>query len=72
MLQEALGPSRRAEGAEYAIRDVIAKVNEVKRSGKRIIHLNIGDPIKYGYGLHIRNAMKNAWGRPLSIRVPAR
>jgi tyrosine/nicotianamine family aminotransferase len=62
MLQEAFRPSRRAEGVEYAIRDVIAKAEEVKRSGKRIIHLNIGDPVKYGFDtpLHIKNAMKNA------------
>lgn len=62
MLQEALRPSARAEGVEYAIRDVSAKAEEVKRSGKRIIHLNIGDPVKYGFDtpLHIKNAMKKA------------
>ena len=62
MLQEALRPSRRAEGVEYAIRDVIAKAEEVRRSGKRIIHLNIGDPVKYGFDtpLHIKEAMKRA------------
>jgi tyrosine/nicotianamine family aminotransferase len=62
MLQEAVRPSARAEGVEYAIRDVIAKAEEVKRSGKRIIHLNIGDPVKYGFDtpLHIKNAMKKA------------
>jgi tyrosine/nicotianamine family aminotransferase len=62
MLQEALRSSRRAEGVEYAIRDVITKAEEVKRSGKRIINLNIGDPVKYGFDtpVHIKNAMKNA------------
>jgi len=62
MLQEALRPSRRAEGVEYAIRDVIAKAEEVARSGKRIIHLNIGDPVKYGFDTppHIKEAMKRA------------
>jgi len=62
MLQEAFRPSRRAEGVEYAIRDVIAKAEEVARSGKRIIHLNIGDPVKYGFDTppHIKEAMKRA------------
>ena len=62
MLQEALRPSRRAQGVEYAIRDVVVKAEEVRRSGKRIIHLNIGDPVKYGFDtpLHIKEAMKRA------------
>jgi tyrosine/nicotianamine family aminotransferase len=62
MLQEAFRPSRRAEGVEYAIRDVMVKAEQVKRSGKRIIHLNIGDPVKYGFETppHIREAMKKA------------
>lgn len=55
-------PSRRAEGVEYAIRDVISKAEEVRRKGKRIIHLNIGDPVKYGFDTppHIKDAMKKA------------
>ena len=62
MLREAVRPSRRAEGVEYAIRDVIAKAEEVRRSGKRIIYLNIGDPVKYGFDTppHIKDAMKRA------------
>lgn len=62
MLQEAVKPSRRAEGVEYAIRDVIAKAEEVRRRGKRIIHLNIGDPVKYGFDTppHIKEATKKA------------
>jgi len=62
MLEEAIRPSRRAEGVEYAIRDVISKAEEVRRGGKRIIHLNIGDPVKYGFDTppHIKDAMKKA------------
>jgi len=62
MLQEAIRPSRRAEGVEYAIRDVIAKAEEVRRNGKKIIYLNIGDPVKYGFDTppHIKEAMKKA------------
>jgi tyrosine/nicotianamine family aminotransferase len=62
MLQEAVKSSHRAETVEYAIRDVIAKAEDVKRSGKKIIHLNIGDPVKYGFDTpaHIKEAMKRA------------
>jgi tyrosine/nicotianamine family aminotransferase len=62
MLQEAVRCSRRAEGVEYAIRDVIVKAEEVRRTGKRIINLNIGDPVKYGFDTppHIKEAMKKA------------
>lgn len=62
MPQEVLGPSRRAEGVKYAIRDVAAKAEEVRRTGKRIIELNIGDPVFYGFDTppHIKEAMKRA------------
>ena len=62
MLQEAVKPSRRAEGVEYAIRDVISKAEEVRRKGKRIIPLNIGDPVKYGFDTpqHIKEATEKA------------
>jgi tyrosine/nicotianamine family aminotransferase len=62
MLEEAVRPSRRAEGVEYAIRDVMSKAEEVRRRGKRIIPLNIGDPVKYGFDTpsHIKDATKKA------------
>ena len=65
MLEEAVRPSTRAEGVEYAIRDVISKAEEVRRRGKRIIPLNIGDPVKYGFDTpqHIKDAIKKAIDR---------
>ena len=62
MLQEAAKPSKRAAGVEYAIRDVVVKAEAVRRSGKRIVNLNIGDPVKYGFDTppNIKRAMKNA------------
>jgi aspartate/methionine/tyrosine aminotransferase len=62
MLQEAVRPSRRAAGVEYAIRDVVVKAEEVRRTGKKILHLNIGDPVKYDFDTppNIKQAMKNA------------
>lgn len=41
--------SRRVRDLEYAIRDVAVVADEVKKSGKEIINLNIGDPAKYDF-----------------------
>ena len=54
--------SRRGQAVEYAIRDIMVKAEEVRRTGKKILYLNIGDPVKYGFEtpLHVRNALKKA------------
>jgi aspartate/methionine/tyrosine aminotransferase len=54
--------SRRGQAVEYAIRDIMVKAEEVRRTGKKILYLNIGDPVKYGFDTpaHIRNALKKA------------
>ena len=59
---QAVRPSKRGREVEYAIRDVVAKAEEVKRSGKKIRYLNIGDTVKYGFDtpLHIKNALRKA------------
>ncbi|MHA1199161.1 MAG: aminotransferase class I/II-fold pyridoxal phosphate-dependent enzyme [Candidatus Heimdallarchaeaceae archaeon] len=41
--------SNRTASFSYAIRDVIAVANEVESQGHKVIKLNIGDPIKYGF-----------------------
>lgn len=41
--------SNRTSSFSYAIRDVIAVANEVEAQGHKVIKLNIGDPIKYGF-----------------------
>ena len=41
--------SRRVMDLEYAIRDVAVVANEVKKSGKKVYHLNIGDPVIYDF-----------------------
>lgn len=40
----------------------MVKAEEVRRTGKEILYLNIGDPVKYGFEtpLHIRDALKKA------------
>jgi alanine-synthesizing transaminase len=54
--------SRRGQAVEYAIRDIMVKAEEVRRTGKKILYLNIGDPVRYGFDtpLHVKNALKKA------------
>lgn len=54
--------SSRARGVEYAIRDVMVKAEELRRTGKKILYLNIGDPVKYGFDTppHIKRAFEKA------------
>lgn len=62
VLQEVVRASRRGQAVEYAIRDVMVKADEVRRTGKKILYLNIGDPVKYGFDTppHIKDALKKA------------
>jgi tyrosine/nicotianamine family aminotransferase len=62
MLQETFTSSRRTQSLEYAIRDVAAAGEELRRRGKHMIVLNAGDPVKYGFDTppHIKDAMKKA------------
>lgn len=41
--------SRRVKDLEYAIRDVAVVANEVKKSGKQVYNLNIGDPVIFDF-----------------------
>ena len=41
--------TQRVKGMSYAIRDVAAVANEVKKTGKKVYHLNIGDPVIYDF-----------------------
>jgi alanine-synthesizing transaminase len=54
--------SRRGQTVEYAIRDIMVKAEEVRKTGKKILYLNIGDPVKYGFDTpsHIKDALKKA------------
>src|SRR5208337_5275827 len=57
-----ISASNRAQKVEYAIRDIMVKAEEVRRSGKKILALNIGDPVKYGFDTpdHIKRALNRA------------
>ncbi len=41
--------AERALGIEYAIRDVVAPARELEKQGHKVLKLNIGDPIAYGF-----------------------
>jgi len=57
-----IGASVRGQGVEYAIRDIMVEAEKVRRSGKKLVYLNIGDPVKYGFETpaHIRRALTKA------------
>lgn len=42
-------PAARTENIKYAVRDIIVIANEVARSGKEMLYLNIGDPNKFDF-----------------------
>ena len=51
--------SNRTSEVEYAIRDIIVHAREYEKSGRQIIYLNIGDPVKYDFKtpIHIKQAL---------------
>src|SRR5919206_5266684 len=54
--------SDRTQGVEYAIRDIAAYARKYKTSGKEIIYLNIGDPVRFDFKTpdHIKKALVDA------------
>jgi alanine-synthesizing transaminase len=54
--------SDRTNGVEYAIRDIILHARKYESSGRQVIYLNIGDPVKYDFKTpdHIKSAFINA------------
>lgn len=55
-------PSRRTENITYAIRDVVMAANKLKAEGKKILHLNIGDPNIFDFDTpqHMKDAVTKA------------
>jgi len=54
--------TERVRTIKYAIRDVLAQAKQLERKGKKIIYLNIGDPIKFDFDTpdHIKQALITA------------
>ncbi len=56
-------PAKRTENITYAIRDVVVEAQKLEKQGKKIIYLNIGDPLKYDFSTpkHMIKAVENTW-----------
>ncbi len=54
--------SDRISNVEYAIRDITLHARQYEKSGRKIIYLNIGDPVKYDFPTpdHIKRALVDA------------
>lgn len=54
--------TKRVRTIEYAIRDIIVHAKNVEKKGKKIIYLNIGDPVKYDFDTpeHVKQALFKA------------
>jgi len=54
--------TERARTIEYAIRDVIVFAKKLEKQGKKIVYLNIGDPVKFDFDTpeHIKKALIKA------------
>ena len=54
--------SNRISNVEYAIRDITLHARLYEKAGKKIIYLNIGDPVKYDFPTpdHIKRALLDA------------
>jgi alanine-synthesizing transaminase len=42
-------PARRIANVKYAIRNIAAEAAKVEATGKRVLHCNIGDPLKFDF-----------------------
>lgn len=54
--------TERVDTIEYAIRDVLVFAKQAERRGKKIVYLNIGDPVKFDFDTpqHIKEALSKA------------
>jgi len=61
-------PAKRTEKITYAIRDVVVEAKKLEKQGKKIIYLNIGDPLKYDFSTpkHLIDAVENNWSKSSS------
>ncbi len=66
-------PSSRVDGVRYAIRDIVLLSDQVRKSGKQILSLNIGDPCQFDFDVPelLKEATFDALRRGLSGYSPA-
>jgi tyrosine/nicotianamine family aminotransferase len=65
--------SKRCQGLSYAIREVVLPARELEKKGKKVLHLNIGDPNKYDFDTpqHIKDALCNAVNKGVNGYAPS-
>lgn len=63
-----INPSNRTKNITYAIRDVVVEAQKLEKKGKKIIYLNIGDPLKYDFSTpkHMIDAIEKNWNKSSS------
>jgi alanine-synthesizing transaminase len=54
--------TQRVSTIEYAIRDVVEFARKLEKKGRKIVHLNIGDPVKFDFDTpdHVKRALFEA------------
>ncbi len=59
---DALKISKKVAGVEYAIRDIVLAARKVEQTGMKVLYLNIGDPVQFGFQPpdNVKEAMINA------------
>ncbi|PIY60235.1 aminotransferase, partial [Candidatus Woesearchaeota archaeon CG_4_10_14_0_8_um_filter_47_5] len=60
---QPIKPAQRTEKIAYAIRDVVVEAQKQEKAGKKILYLNIGDPLKFDFETprHITEAVHKNW-----------
>ena len=48
-MSSKITPAKRTKNITYAVRDIVVLANEVAKSGKEMLYLNIGDPNIYDF-----------------------
>ena len=55
-------------GIKYAIRDIVLPAKELEKAGKKILYLNIGDPLAYDFKIP-NHFLKAAYVLPVFVSV---
>ncbi len=73
MNQKKIIPAIRTDNITYAVRDIVVLANEVAKSGKEMLYLNIGDPNLYDFQppQHLVKATYDAMMKNLNGYAPS-
>jgi alanine-synthesizing transaminase len=61
-MKKPIRAAQRVAGVRYAVRDVVVQAEKLRRAGRRILNLNIGDPNPFGFAppTHLIEAVEAA------------